>query len=291
MDEELASERAPGAEQAPDGADALESPVYCIGCGYDLRGRAGGAEDRCPECGIGLDFVTAGPKPIPWEHRQGIGAWRAYWATVILMIRVLLTGTARKQLGAPATYAAAQKFRWITVGLAYLGFALVVIALPPLPPVSVLEVYFGWLAVPLVLVMLAALLVLWSGVPSYALESRRFPGSTRQRLIAMSYYCCAPLGLLGLTALGFVAVVSTQFALPESIGLLLFTGFIAVAIGCVLAYFGILWCLCKCADGRAWIRPIGRFLFSVVLLVLSAGVVFAAIPILSMVVIAFHSLT
>lgn len=204
MGEELASERAPGAaaEQAPDGADALASPVYCIGCGYDLRGRAGGAEDRCPECGIGLDFVTAGPKPIPWEHRRGIGAWRAYWATVILMIRVLLPGGAHKQLDAPATYAAAQKFRWITVVIALLGVAAAIFVWPGMFPVRFLTATFGasgsWIAVFLV----ASWLVLGTGIPSYGFEDSSLGPEARSRAIAMSYYCSAPLVLVGPSAIG-----------------------------------------------------------------------------------------
>jgi hypothetical protein len=51
---------------------------FCVGCGYNLRGLI---SDRCPECGLKLDEAAAAP--IPWEGRRHLGAFRAFWRTVM----------------------------------------------------------------------------------------------------------------------------------------------------------------------------------------------------------------
>src|SRR3954447_2307955 len=61
-----------------------EYDIFCEGCGYSL---AGSVTDRCPECGRAYDPNELPFARIPWLHRRRIGRWRAYWATVRMIIR------------------------------------------------------------------------------------------------------------------------------------------------------------------------------------------------------------
>src|SRR4051812_29675363 len=54
-------------------ADALpaDAGLFCLGCGYDLRGLSGDTA-RCPECGLAIDRTVGGASRIPWAHRARI---------------------------------------------------------------------------------------------------------------------------------------------------------------------------------------------------------------------------
>src|SRR4051812_39955678 len=60
---------------------AVDGDAYCFGCGYNLRGLAGG---RCPECGRAIDPQEHGGVDAPWVHRHRIGELRAFWKTAAL---------------------------------------------------------------------------------------------------------------------------------------------------------------------------------------------------------------
>jgi hypothetical protein len=55
----------------------------CLRCGYDLRALE---ERRCPECGLPFDPDAPPPPAVPWVRRHEIGAVRAYFATVALVV-------------------------------------------------------------------------------------------------------------------------------------------------------------------------------------------------------------
>jgi hypothetical protein len=69
--------------------DAAEQDVLvtddrtCLRCGYDLRALE---ERRCPECGLPFDPDGPPPPAVPWVRRHEIGALRAYFATVALVV-------------------------------------------------------------------------------------------------------------------------------------------------------------------------------------------------------------
>src|SRR5581483_2175302 len=63
--------------------DTLPDEMLCQKCGYDLRGLA---DNRCPECGEMFDPRAALIARIPWLRRKVIGAWRAYWQTVRMVL-------------------------------------------------------------------------------------------------------------------------------------------------------------------------------------------------------------
>ena len=69
----------------PTGAHkARDADVYCLGCGYNLRGleEDGG---RCPECGRPMDAREHAGVRSPWVDRHRNGVLAAYWHTVLLV--------------------------------------------------------------------------------------------------------------------------------------------------------------------------------------------------------------
>ena len=61
--------------------------VYCLGCGYNLRGLSGEGEagGRCPECGRPFEAREYAGVRSPWVDRHRVGATAAYWQTVLLV--------------------------------------------------------------------------------------------------------------------------------------------------------------------------------------------------------------
>jgi hypothetical protein len=64
-------------------ASASRIERTCLRCGYDLRGLEA---RRCPECGLPFDPDAPPPPAVPWVRRHEIGAIRAYFSTVALVV-------------------------------------------------------------------------------------------------------------------------------------------------------------------------------------------------------------
>lgn len=64
-----------------------DADVYCLGCGYNLRGLAGEGEagGRCPECGRPFEAREYAGVRSPWVDRHRVGVPMAYWRTVLLV--------------------------------------------------------------------------------------------------------------------------------------------------------------------------------------------------------------
>ena len=56
--------------QTPPDLPPLPEGIYCLDCGYDLRGSTSA---RCPECGFSLELLRTGESQIPWAHRRELG--------------------------------------------------------------------------------------------------------------------------------------------------------------------------------------------------------------------------
>ncbi len=170
---------------------ALPEGVLCPECGYDLRGSI---SPRCSECGHDLAVLRTTESQIPWVHRRQIGRIRAYWRTgwlVTFRNRQFCAEAAR-----PVSYTDAQRFRWVTVMLAYVAILAgkLVYMLgtdEPFGPIKTVE----WLAVPIEVGTYLALAAL-TGIPSYLFHPRRAPLAVQNRAVALSYYACGPLSLL-----------------------------------------------------------------------------------------------
>ena len=179
---------------------AIPYDLFCQECAYNLRGLT---SNRCPECGNALDALRSQESRIPWAHRDKLGWLRAYWKTVFwvgFQYRRFCEEVARE-----VDYAAAQRFRWITIAFAFfplMGLASVLLLrngnqlisglLGNSLPVSLVIALVG-------LVILLGLIAM-TGVPSYLFDVREMPVRQRNSAIAMSYYCGAALSWMPLPA-------------------------------------------------------------------------------------------
>lgn len=195
------------------GEAAIGEDIYCLVCGYNLRGTP---SDRCPECGDSLARLRSGVSQIPWTHRKAIGRVRAYWQTVWLVTfrhRRFCEDYARS-----VSYSDARRFQIVTVLLAFLPVPLVLLgsyltdppmlwtpnsfppsAFPPFqtsgPTLSQQAYAEVWPACVLTMSFLAFLIAA-TGVPSYFFHPRAIGVKQQNNAVAMSYYACAPLTLM-----------------------------------------------------------------------------------------------
>ncbi len=187
-------------------AAVIVDDFFCPECAYNVRGVTG---DCCPECGYSLETIRSSETRLPWAVRDRIGRVRAYWRTV----RMVMFRQRRlcEEIARPISFADSQKFRWVTIALAYapvLVSTLIAYATVKAPfddamfdglyaavwPTAVLHVCF-------VLYLAAA-----TGVPSYFFHPRFLPVGLQNRAVALSYYGCAPLAWL------FVVLVVASLA-------------------------------------------------------------------------------
>ncbi|HEY2587863.1 MAG TPA: hypothetical protein VGI81_19120 [Tepidisphaeraceae bacterium] len=205
---------------------------------------------------------------IPWAHRKSIGRWRAYWRTnlmVIFRIERLADEIAR-----PVSFADAQRFRHVTVLVAW----LTVLAWRGSLSIAHRErlfdelrdpgSHFGWWLQ--ALVVASALFAAWlallmmSGVGSYFFHPRGLPVIQQNRGIALSYYTCAPLALLWLPALcaGLAACLSTTDWVQDGPGkrwvnalVIAATGFgAAIVFSCWVGIVSLMARITRCGRGQ-----------------------------------------
>lgn len=170
---------APTETSASAGALGLAADYLCPSCAYNLRGLV---VERCPECGEPFDPAKLSDTQIPWAHRRSIGRTRAYWKTVVWVMR--RRGRLADELTHPLSYRDSQSFRWITILHCWLPFLLASLAGDWLDDV--------WLGVSFHVGCVLTLAVL-TGVPSYFFHPRHLPVEQQNRAIVLSYYACAPL--------------------------------------------------------------------------------------------------
>ena len=178
--------------------------LFCPECGYSLRGIDD--VDRCPECGHALDRARLVASNIPWTHRHDIGAIRAYWRTVWLVLRH--PSRAAADVARPVSFDDAQTFRRATVLLAMIGplalLTWLVVEVVTGRPIAMSSttlpaVRVGWLLeillVPVIIVAFYAFLLAASGVASYFFHPKYLPIERQNRAVALSYYAAAPMAL------------------------------------------------------------------------------------------------
>jgi hypothetical protein len=204
----------------PASSDAYAA-VFCPECGYDLRATA---ELRCPECGSAFDRESITRSQLPWAHRRHVGRVRAYWKTV--WIGAFEVPRLATEISRPVRFSDASWFRWVTVAVAALTPALILLAAcianggtgfldmgwtgygnpaslfpPPSAPIQldpVLPFQAGitrWATLPIAGALFALFL---SGVQSYWFHPRSLPAVQQNRAVALSYYVAAPLAYSGL---------------------------------------------------------------------------------------------
>ncbi len=271
---------------AAPGRGAYADDLYCPDCGYSLRGLT---SDRCPECGLRLDFIESAVSLIPWERRREIGRFRAYWRTVLqVMFRAKTFSRAVFQ---PVSYADAQSFRWTTI-----SHAAVPIMLGPLAChlagadflADAADDYGLWFVLLLHACVLLGL-VAFTGLPSYFFHPRYLPVDLQDRALALSYYASAPLAW---TALG-VSLIVTGLALYDvrrTVDLLLVVlGWIFVSV-----LVGACWGALMSLAGRTLRRTSAVLWMTIgvpVLWIIAGGLILVALPLVALyLAVIIHSL-
>lgn len=189
----------------PGGDDTPSTLLLCQECGYNLRGVVGG---RCPECGHDLANLRSDQSLIPWVRRREIGAFRAYWSTVFWVSFKYKTFC--EEVVRDVDYRDAQRFRWITVGLMYLGVLIgtvgwYVLNWPQLfrdQPLN--DAFKAIWPMAIIHVLIATYLIAATGAPSYFFDRLDVGVRRRNSAIAMSYYT---LGALAWTPLNMLIIV------------------------------------------------------------------------------------
>jgi hypothetical protein len=110
----------PQGERGPEKnlSDIIE--IFCLDCGYDLRGIE--QSERCPECGAAIDRGAVGRSRIPWTRRAEIGRVRAYAQTLWLVLS--RPRRLAEEVGRPVRLSDAKRFRLITLIIALIGPAV-----------------------------------------------------------------------------------------------------------------------------------------------------------------------
>jgi predicted RNA-binding Zn-ribbon protein involved in translation (DUF1610 family) len=235
---------------AETAATTTESAIdlVCPECGYDLRGIT---SEQCPECGQRIDRAGMSLARIPWSHRNAIGRVRAYWRTNLLVIfrpRRLVEEMVR-----PVGFADAQRFRHVTVLIAWLPlFVVFVVTLvinwsDATTGIHIPTARFGWFleAACFFSLLPAAWLALLmiSGVGSYFFHPTSMSVLQQNRAIALSYYTCAPLAWLWLPAAfsGIAIAISSTDWGQWNFGQKLWVAAICCAVGFFVAIIAIGW--------------------------------------------------
>jgi hypothetical protein len=187
-------------------ADTTQLDLHCPQCGYNLRGIE---SSSCPECGLTIDRAAFAESQLPWSHRKRLGYVRAYVRTAVMAM--LDSQQLASEVARPVSFRDAQKFRFITILIAWLPHAAIAIFERPLvveqftavlrgganfiPPQLALfwPWFIGALAPGVGPVALGVLLILLSGVASYYFHPRSVVIPLQNRAIALSYYASAPL--------------------------------------------------------------------------------------------------
>jgi hypothetical protein len=143
---------------------------------------------------------------IGWEQRAYVGVIRAYLGTLVettFAPRRLVSRASR-----PVSYAAAQRFRWLTIALATVAIGATASAWwwqgqRPLPGTKtqlglrseelLARLWFDPGFVAVTGAGLAVGLALATGIPSYFFHPKRLDVVRQNRAVALSYYGCGPL--------------------------------------------------------------------------------------------------
>ena len=210
---------------------AYADDLYCPECGYSLRGLT---SNRCPECGLILDFIESATTLIPWERRREIGRLRAYWQTVFQVMfrnKVFCRAAYRS-----VSHRDAQRFRWVTILHVFVPLLLSLLGWLVFSAATLAntadEMGGGWFIVVCGLGVLLALIAV-TGLPSYFFHPRFLTIDRQNRAVALSYYGCAALACTPAALLLMwvtIAIGETQHDLDLVLYLLTEFAFIAVCL-------------------------------------------------------------
>ena len=205
----------------------IAGDLYCPECGYNLRALI---SHRCPECGYNIDIVRRHESQIPWTRRETIGSFKAYWATVRMVI--LRNQHFCLEISRPVDERHARRFRWMTVLYATLPVVFItgMWAIFASRSFSEFVAFGGYAYVGVIHLAILAFVLAITTVPYYALYHRDIDVEKQHRGAILTLYACAPLALMFLAALFFVGgLIATSFN-TTTLDLLLYSLALGVAL-------------------------------------------------------------
>jgi hypothetical protein len=284
-----------------DMTEPITADPYCPGCGYNLRGIG---SDRCPECGVAIDWQAIARSVIPWSYRAKLGRWRGFWRTVGLVSRQPLA--IARDVSRPVSFRDAQLFRWLVVLVAWLPLCVMALAVravvgdvpgpalgnSPAWGVPQLSIWLDLLACtwtgmfiwPVPSIALLMFLACLSGAPSYFFHPRDLHVVQQNRAVALSYYACAPLTMLMVPCAMVLAMAvmirldmlhGVEYRICVLLGIVGFAGIPILFAICLVRALYLLKQATHCTNVRAWftvvmLQVMGLVLMAMTLLVFPA---------------------
>ena len=187
----------------------IAGDLYCPECGYNLRALI---SHRCPECGYNIDIVRRHESQIPWTRRETIGSFKAYWATVRMVI--LRNQHFCLEISRPVDERHARRFRWMTVLYAYVPVVFITGMWSIFASRSFSEfvAFGGYAYVGVIHLAILAFVLAITTVPYYALYHRDIEVEKQHRGAILMLYACAPLAFMFLAVFFFVGgLIATSF--------------------------------------------------------------------------------
>ena len=258
-----------------DTSSPIASIANCISCGYDLRMIS---SNRCPECGSDVTKSRSVQSQIPWVYRKSKGYTRTYLATVwrVCWGNKWLTN----EMNFPHDWRAARTFAWVTAFLLLLPVLTLVVwsevgrHLSGFRTISdmVLVEHLNNAPFPVIGVLIAT-----GGVPWYVAMTYPIVGSviqaivsvtsiliitsaatylfgfrvkqhhehdmkvTRERAVAIGYYACGPLFVVGVCVPVIVALIFVEVWSNKWLTILEAAASSPVAVALVIAV--VIWLL------------------------------------------------
>lgn len=204
---------------------AIVVDATCDACGYDLRGIG---SDRCPECGRWYDVTGRLASGLPRRGRGVLGALRSYVKTAWGVSR--RPGRLGDELERMVEAGAARRFRWISVGVAWVSIAVALYWVRwlwyvasggslggmnfrnDLHAVVIWERSY-WVSVGAGL----AALVWGTAVAGWIVYSRRLDDVRANRAAGLARYTSAPLAWTPLVALGTGGIHTLMFRIDAGV--------------------------------------------------------------------------
>ncbi|MGE3180317.1 MAG: hypothetical protein AB7N71_01705 [Phycisphaerae bacterium] len=97
---------------------AIDLDLYCPKCHYPPGHLT---SDRCPECGLPLDFLDAAESRVPWVRKRGVGKIWGYLATTLIIVS--LPSRIWREFYRPISVNLSWRYLWVTVFLTVFGVA------------------------------------------------------------------------------------------------------------------------------------------------------------------------
>lgn len=251
------------ADSQPPQPERIDIDLYCPKCHYPLRHLT---SNRCPECGLPLDFIDSQESRIPWVRTRGIGKVWGYVATTLCMM--FAPKRIFREFYRPMSQVAARRYRWTTLPIVFVALVAMLADVlahrdilqfdyHPSPRAGDLQnhdspfedtlpgdwaITLGWMPVIGSLIGLAlglfSAIFVFAMMPTTIVESSALPPALRRRARALSDFVAGALNFIAVAVVAvYAALTSDLYYVDEYSGKNLPLYGSAVIFGMVLFWF------------------------------------------------------